>query len=357
MKAVFTILALMMGFLAGAQIPSGYYNNANGLTGVSLQNALKSIIASHSVRSYANLWTDFGKTDKRPNDSTKVWDIYSDIPSQNPPYTFTFYIDQCGNYNSENDCYNREHGFPKSHFNNAYPMYTDLFHLYPTDGYVNSKRSNYPYAEVGANPSYVSLNGSKVGNSVTPGYSGLAFEPIDSYKGDVARSYFYMVTCYKGNSDFQNWAMANGTTLNNWASAMLLEWHHLDPVSQKEIDRNNAIYKIQGNRNPFIDNPQWADCIWGASVCGPTTITTVNLSDKIRIYPNPASDKVSIDLLSDLKVLKISLIAVDGRLFMDKNNLDNTDNLQLQLNAVAQGLYYLKIVTDKGLAVKKLVVE
>lgn len=246
------------------QAPDGYYDAANGKTGNELKAALYGIIKGHTSLSYDALWTAFQYTDKKSNG--KVWDMYSDIPGGTAPYEFTFSTDQCGTYSGENDCYNREHSFPKSWFNDATPMYTDLFHLYPTDGYVNGRRSNWPFGEV-SSPTWTSLNGSKLGPCSYSGYTGTVFEPIDSFKGDFARSYFYMVTRY--HDIVANWSsdMLDGTqfpAFSEWAKNMLLEWNELDPVSQKEIDRNNIVYNnYQHNRNPFIDHPEYAEQIWG----------------------------------------------------------------------------------------------
>ncbi|OFY71803.1 MAG: hypothetical protein A2265_01200, partial [Bacteroidetes bacterium RIFOXYA12_FULL_33_9] len=168
----------------------------------------------------------------------------------------------CGNYNSENDCYNREHSWPQSWFDESSPMVSDLFHVYPTDGYVNGKRANYPYGEVNS-PNWTSMNGSKLGTCSYPGYTGIVFEPIDAYKGDFARTYFYMSTRYYGeDAGWTGSPMVNGAELEPWAMKMMLEWSDADPVSQKEIDRNNAVYGIQNNRNPFIDHPEYAMEIW-----------------------------------------------------------------------------------------------
>lgn len=268
MKRIFLPFLFFLAFSISvfAQIPSGYYSDADGKTGVELKVALYNIIKGHTALSYEGLWSAFQYTDKKPNG--KVWDMYSDIPGGTPPYEYTFITNQCGNYNSEADCYNREHSMPKSWFNDATPMYSDLFHLYPTDGYVNGKRSNYPFGRVGST-SWTSLNGSKLGNSNYPGYSGVVFEPRDEYKGDFARSYFYMVTRY--HNVVQNWSsamLANNQfpAFTTWALNLLMEWHEADPVSQKEIDRNNVIYSsYQNNRNPFIDHPEFADLIWNAS--------------------------------------------------------------------------------------------
>jgi len=261
---VFFTLFFYIYTFSWAQAPTGYYDEANGLTGAELKTALSDIISAHTSLSYSELWAAFQYTDKKPNG--KVWDMYSDVPGGTPAYEFTFGTDQCGNYSSEGDCYNREHSFPKSWFNDGYPMYTDMFHLVPTDGYVNGKRSNYPYGEVGS-ASWTSTNGSKVGTSSYPGYSGTVFEPIDEYKGDFARGYFYMATRYESNISGWSCPMLNGTSYpayTEWAVNLLMDWHEQDPVSQKEIDRNNKIYEdYQHNRNPFIDHPEYVNLIWG----------------------------------------------------------------------------------------------
>lgn len=258
----FSVLFFTTGLLYG-QIPPGYYNGTEGLTGEALRSALFNIIGDHTAVSYSSIWTYFQSTDKRPDG--KVWDMYSDIPGGTPAYTYTFVADQCGNYSSEGDCYNREHSFPSSWFNDEAPMRTDLFHIYPTDGFVNGKRSNYPYGEVGAG-TWTSTNGSKLGTCNFPGYSATVFEPIDEYKGDFARSYFYMITCYLDKVPEWSSPMIEGDDLTPWARLMLLQWSEEDTVSEKEIDRNNTVYNFQQNRNPFIDHPEWAEAIWGNPV-------------------------------------------------------------------------------------------
>ena len=254
-----------------AQGPNGsgeYYKPADGKKGKELKTALCAIINPHTQRTYKQLWTDFEKTDKKANG--KVWDMYSNKREM------TFGTDQAGNYSKEGDVYNREHSFPKSWFNDEYPMYTDLYHLYPTDGWVNNKRGNDPFGEVG--PGYASSYSefSKWGSARSDlGYSGNVFEPNDEYKGDFARTYFYMVTCYESyvNSKNQsrqitswNCPMLDGKVypgFSDWALAMLMKWSENDPVSDKETNRNEAVYGIQNNRNPFIDYPGLEEYIWG----------------------------------------------------------------------------------------------
>ena len=247
-----------MAVAAQAQAPAGYYDGAEGKRGAALKTALHRIISDHEQRTYKELWTDFLETDRRSDGC--VWDMYSSSTD------FAFQRDQCGNYKYEGDCYNREHSMPKSWFNDAYPMYTDLFHLYPTDGKVNGMRSNYPFGET-KGERYQSEGGfSKLGNCTYPGYTGVVFEPNDEYKGDFARTYFYMVTCYEDRVSGWDSDMLNRTAypaFAAWAVEMLLEWSREDPVSQKEVDRNNAVYRIQGNRNPFIDLRGLEEYVWG----------------------------------------------------------------------------------------------
>lgn len=268
-----TLVALLFPLTVLAQAPAGYYSDAKGKSGAALKTALYGIVADHVQRSYSNLWDDFKSTDVRPDGS--VWDMYSVKRS------FTFGDDQAGTYKTEGDVYNREHSFPKSWFDEASPMYTDLFHLYPTDGYVNGRRSNYPYGETNS-PTWSSYNGwSKLGPSSVAGYSGTVFEPNDEYKGDLARTYFYMATAYEDK--IANWSsdMLDGKrypAYATWALNMLLRWAKEDPVSQKEIDRNEAVYKIQRNRNPYIDFPGLEQYVWG-------TVTSATFNPDA--YKNP----------------------------------------------------------------------
>lgn len=271
--------------------PDGYYDPAIGLQGQVLRQALHDIIDNHTVKSYDFAWTAYYTTDIKPNG--KVWDIYSDTPGQTPPYEYDFGVDEGGIGGGEGNGYTREHSWPKSWYGGEVtPMYSDIFALYPCDAHVNGNRGNYPYGEVDT-PEWTSLNGSKRGTNTYPGYTGTVFEPIDEYKGDLARTYFYMSTRYFGeDAGWPGSDMVNGAELEPWAVNMLLEWHENDPVSQKEVTRNNAVYAIQANRNPFIDHPEWVECIWGES-CTNLSINDVNTFD-YTIYPNPAIDFVNI---------------------------------------------------------------
>lgn len=359
MKQGLTLLFLLTMLSAHAQEPAGYYNAATGLNGEALRAALHNIIDNQSVETYGELWDDYYTTDRKPNG--KVWDMYSDVPGGTPPYEFSFGTDQCGNYNSEGDCYNREHTWPKTYFNEMEPMYTDLFIVMPTDGYVNGKRSDYPYGEV-SNANWMSDNGSKLGpNAYNGSGGGTCFEPIDSFKGDLARSYFYISTRYYGEDNgWDSWAMATGADLKPWAVNMLLEWSHEDPVSQKEIDRNNAVYGLQHNRNPFIDHPEFIDCIWNPTAdCGQQPSAIHNMEDisyAVNIYPNPASDQVNIEThaLDNNKGLHLQIINTVGQTVWNKEYALGGSAIHINMHAFSRGVYFIKIIAGKQIAYKKI---
>lgn len=255
------VLTCLFPFFVFAEIPAGYYDDAVGKSGEDLQKSLSTILNDATDVGYNGLWNLYKTTDRRSDG--KVWDMYSDVTN------YTFGTDQCGTYGVEGDCYNREHSVPKSWFNERSPMKSDAWHVYPIDGKINGMRSNNPFGEVGSGASGSKNGFSKWGKCVTPGYSGTVFEPNDEYKGDFARTYFYFATRYKGVATSGQGALVFTSTypyITGWQLDMLLRWHKKDPVSPKELDRNEAVYDSrQGNRNPFIDYPELVDLIFGDS--------------------------------------------------------------------------------------------
>ncbi len=242
-----------------AQAPSGYYDAADGKSGAQLKTCMSQIIHNYVSADYdgftAVYWGNVYYKNTDWNSGGYFWDMYSN--------------EQRTTYNSS--LMSREHCLPRSWWEVGGDYGTansDLHNLYPSDYTANSKKSNYPLGQVGT-ISWTN-NVVKLGDNTYSGYSGTVFEPADEYKGDFARTYFYMVTCHE---DYANrWTSeATSTMLDNnsypvfktWALNMLLEWARQDPVSQKEIDRNNAVYAIQQNRNPFIDFPDLFEYIWG----------------------------------------------------------------------------------------------
>lgn len=361
MKRNLFFLILFFGFYAclKAQVPAGYYNAANGLTGEPLLEALHNIISNDVHTTYSGLWNSFKSTDARLDSTNKVWDIYSYSPNTPPKYSYTFTVDQCGEYNGEGDCYNREHLWPQSWFNestNTSKPRTDLHHIYPTDGWVNGQRGNNPFAKVktSGNPQ-IFKNGAKLGASATPGYTGMAYEPVDEYKGDIARAMLYMSVRY--HDEDQNWESSNMTdksVLKPWAITLLLQWHQEDPVSQKEISRNDSIYVIQSNRNPFIDNPDFALMIWD-----PTWGINNSESVSCKVSPNPVKSGGTIRIASaDADKLNVEMYDLCGRK-IDVQPMSNGTVVEVAMpSSMQQGVYFMSIaVAGQKPQVVKVVVN
>lgn len=344
MKKSLLFVSIISAFIsvALAQIPPGYYDAAAGLEGTALKAALHDIIDDHTPLNYSDIYDILDQTDEKPNG--KVWDMYSDVPGGTPPYQYTFFEDECGNYSGEGSCYNKEHSWPKSWFGGkVYPMYSDLFHIVPTDGYVNGMRSNYPFGEVGA-VNWTSQNGSKRGYCNYPGYSGIVFEPIDEYKGDFARGYFYMCTRYYGeDSGWPGSEMVDGAELKPWALSMLLDWHYNDPVSQKEIDRCNAIYNLQSNRNPFIDHSEYVSLIWDPEA----GIEEVELNQFLNIYLNSNSKVLHLNQLKGKSEnYNLSLYDITGKKMLETSMFE--DHKKIQIKSFPKGAYILSIKNNSN---------
>jgi endonuclease I len=356
--------------VAGA--PAGYYNNANGLSCQALKTALSGILSSGTtVLSYTpGVWNAFNTTDKKRNDANTadvVWDMYSDNPNGPDPYTFTLVTNQCGNYSVEGDCYNREHSFPQSWFLEATPMVTDLNHIYATDGKVNGIRSNFPFGEVTA-PTTTTQNGSKLGPNTVFGYSSTVFEPINEYKGDFARGVLYMAVRYEsliagwqnnGNAD----QVLNGTTyqaFDDWQLKLLYKWHTQDPVSAKEQARNNAVFALQGNRNPFIDSADYVFKIWSCTgVLTPSAVNNINLpSNTIKAFPQPiANDNFTLQIETPYtKNTTVRIIDIQGKQVATYIWPANQRSFNIALKSLANGSYIAQIITPKGTVNKQLLV-
>ncbi|MDI2587546.1 endonuclease [Psychrobacillus sp. NEAU-3TGS] len=223
-----------------------YYKDAFGKEGQALKAALHEIIDDHTQLSYDQVWEALKETDEDPNNKNNVILFYSGVSRSK-------------NSNGGNvGQWNREHTWAKSHgdFGTSKGPGTDIHHLRATDVQVNSARGNLDF-DNGGSP----VNGCngclKTSNS---------FEPPNRVKGDVARILFYMATRYeKGDKvDLElNEKLNNGKNPYHGKLSVLLQWHLQDPVDEVERNRNNIIQKWQGNRNPFIDHPEWVQLIWG----------------------------------------------------------------------------------------------
>jgi endonuclease I len=349
-----------------------YYSGVGSLTCAPMLTALRTIVTTnHTGRTYTQLWTDYQCSDKRADG--KVWDVYSDVPNGTPPYTFTFVTDQDNGTlgTAEGQKYNREHTFPKSWFGGSTTLVsaatpipgTDLFNVYPTDKKVNGVRGNQPYGETNA-PSFTSLNGCKYGVSSTAGIAGEVFEPINAYKGDLARNYFYMATRYPvgtwaGTTAEGSIALSDSfyTGFRTSFLAMLYRWHLADPVSQKEIDRNNAVYKIQGNRNPYIDHPEWVARVF-VSNCN----TKVGVNDAnslvINVFPNPAQEVLHYQMTNiESQKIEVSLTDLLGKVWILKNINATKGNIEENINisTLPNGVYFFILKDDGRQTIKRFV--
>ncbi len=252
------LMAALTCLGASAAIPDGYYSSLNGKSGQALKDAIHELAIRHTTLSYGSLWAYFAETDCRDDDNSKVWDMYSDK-------TYYFRGGTSGVYGMH-----KEHSLPKSWWGGydetqGYAGYTDINHLYPSDGDANMAKSNHPLGEV----STASFdNGvTKVGSPKTGqgGGSNSVFEPDDRYKGDFARTYFYMACAYQNYTWKYTYMLTNNSwkSLNDWSIDLLCRWARNDAVSDKEVSRNDAVQKHQNNRNPFIDFPELFEYIWG----------------------------------------------------------------------------------------------
>ncbi|NUY79407.1 endonuclease [Flavobacterium sp. MAH-1] len=357
MRTFLRFAILLTGLSAFAQIPAGYYNAATG-TGYTLKTQLYNIIKNHTVKSYNMLYTCYQTSDRDyfyENDGT-ILDIYSEKPNGPDSYTYsaTNTGDRCGNYNSEGDCFNREHLMPQSVFNEDSPMVSDPHHILPTDGKVNGMRSNYAFGVVN-NPTWTSTNGSKLGNNSTAGYSGIVFEPINEFKGDVARCLLYFAVRYQNTVGGYSHAMLNGTSdqvFSNWFLNILLTWHQQDPVSAREIARNNAIYAYQNNRNPFIDHPEYACMIWSAACALGNEEFAM---DKISVHPNPSNDG-RFYITSEIALDAIEIYNVNGQVI---RNIEKPvfENDTFTVSDLPSGFYLVRASLDNKSTTKKLIVN
>ena len=359
-KHIFSFLALVLivqvswaaNVTAPADIPD-YYSAANGKSGNSLYSALNTI-ANKGFKSlgYDGALTAYQKSDVYPSDPNhpdyvagkagKLWDMYGAC-------SFTA-GDECGNYSGECDCYNREHSIPKSWWGGGKNnMYSDIFHLVPTDGYVNNRRSNYAFGVVSGSPKY-EYNGCKLGSpaSVSTDKSTIlgtsatcsanpVFEPKDDYKGDFARGYLGMIAKYSnssysitsgdGGQIFEAFQTTSHFGLTKYGVVLLMKWHREDPVSRKEIDRNNGIQATQGNRNPFIDYPYLAEYIWGEKAGETVDMSKLIASCEEGFIPgqsngwrgddapiNPSETKYTVTWSANGSQLKTEEVANNGKI-------------------------------------------
>ncbi len=385
-KIKITFLSLLFFLFNYAQIPSGYYNLAIG-TGYTLKTQLHNIIKnSHTQQNYFSIWTLYTNTAFRDNyyeNNGTLLDMYSENPIGLDAYEYNSISQQCGagEQQNEGECYNREHLVPQSLFNSALPMMSDVHHIFPSDGKVNAWRGDLPFGIVWANNN---LNPCNSAGSNLPCHSSNfskkgwlnhiyhidtsgnfnVFEPIDEFKGDIARALLYFATRYEdqiisfydsSTSGFK--ICMNGTSnqvFKNTFLNILIKWHLEDPVSPKEIAINNAIYNHQGNRNPYVDNPNYVCLIWPTQ-CQTLNAEFISKPFTCEIYPNPSTDG-NLYIKSNGQIDKIEIFNINGQLIHSIDNIFETEYV-LNLSITSKGIYIAKFTSENQILTKKLIIN
>lgn len=344
-----SFLFLINIFQLFATIPQGYYTSLNGKQSAALKTELHNILMADTSRYYSygsganHTWNGFYITD-RDTITNLVIDMYSDSLR----YFASNYITQ--NFPGFGTKIHIEHSLPKSWWGSyEWAAYKDLNHLYPADGSTNLSKNDNPLGIVSGTPT--KNNGvSKIGPANYPDYSGNVFEPADQYKGDFARTYFYMATAYEHYKNLWDTSKPENMMQNNtypvfktWAVQLLLQWHRQDPVSPKELTRNDKVYSIQGNRNPFIDYPELAEYIWGNNVgqsWNLTTNTTIsNQKSDFQIQFNNNQDCFSFNSNTTFPIA-YAIYNVAGKMVLQGKS---TSNKQIRLPKLKIGYYIFEI--------------
>lgn len=368
MKKIFTLLFLsitLVGFSQQTQsvtaIPPGYYNTATG-TGYTLKTQLFNIINDHTDRTYQGLYTTYltSDVDSYYENNGTMLDMYTENPTgAECEFVYGGGLQDDGTLgNNECERYNREHLVPQSVFGGSAgtPMYSDAHFVVPSDKYVNAQRGDLPFSKVNvANNTY--SNGGKRGSNLNSGYSagytGTVFEPINEFKGDIARMLLYFATRYEDLVAGWTYTMFNGTSNQVFTSQsinVLLTWHNNDPVSQREIDRNNAVYVRQDNRNPYIDHPEYAMQIWG-SLLENEIFENLN---SVSIYPNPSNGVINIESPTALDAIEI--ITINGQV-LQQIKRPTLENNTYTLDNIPKGFYFIKLSTHNNSVTKKVLIN
>lgn len=291
----FLLFFLLIPLLIQAEeMPVGYYDAIDGKQDSVLKSTLGQIIRPHTAIPYGS-------------GADKTWGVFYYSDQDEEGYCMDMYCDKWKKFTSVgavvSGC-NIEHSFAKSWWGGSKnDAYKDCYHLNPSNTTANSSRSNYPLGVPTKDLKDQSVTGSlKVGRATYEGETFWVFEPKDEYKGDFARAYFYMATCYGDeltwrldNKDVgSKYAMRNDSYLEfrDWEIEVLLTWHRQDPVSEKETKRMDAVSDFQHNRNPFIDYPDLAEYIWGNKKG--TSVNLAELTGEVTSLPASTADTPSV---------------------------------------------------------------
>lgn len=335
MKHLLFFLALFAFVYHGAMAQqTGYYNGADGKSGDELQTALNTIIKDHKTFSYSLSSTVFESSDQDPDNPENIILVYTGRSNPND------------DYGSGGDYINREHVWAKSHgdIGTEPPEGSDFHNLKPADASVNMDRSNLDFDN----------GGEQHPEATECYYDSDSWEPRDEVKGDIARILFYMATRYEGDNGEQDLRLVDEVDTypepEHGKLSTLLEWNEQDPPDAFERNRNNVIFQWQQNRNPFIDNPEWASLIWGDASPNPIIIDAVNITneeinsdDAIEIQAEITSNEGSISTATIMWGLDYD--ALTNEVSMNASGDTFTGSIPAQ--AEEETVYY-KIVASDG---------
>jgi len=377
-KLYFSLVFLFFGSFLFAG-PGTYYNTLDSTVSCSsFKNKLFNLIKNDSHLSYRVIDNYYNRTDVKNNEIGTGIVILDRYSSENPTgidyCAFDTVAGFCGNNSSSVycGCYNKEHVIPTSWYNASgnTPINeisrTDMHYVWPADTKMNIAKSNLPLGYV-QSATQSSLNGTKIGSSnSTLNYSynkSTVFEPIDSFKGDFARAYLYFAVRYQDSLSAWNRnniaqdVFTSGTYpgLESWILQLCMQWHKMDPPSTFERLRNDSVFAIQGNRNPFIDFPHWAEKIFGpdgaAASCVNTGIRTQQTAT-LEVYPNPVQDALTIELSAAFVLENTTIQITDmlGRVLYMETWKGNARPV-IATSFLEKGMYVIRVESEENSAV------
>ena len=333
-----TILSIVL-ILCTLSVYAQYYDAVLNLSGQELYLALRNLISTNTNTDYIDAKEQmFGYFD---NESGLVRCVYTGQDWSVPP----------GGMPNQN-LFNTEHTYAQSWFSAPQTNIkkADLHHLFPTNAQVNSSRGNLPFDVVANHSSattYVSYNSyySYRGNNAQ---GRLVFEPANQHKGNLARSLLYFNTRYNDTLTQANVDMI----------PVLIQWHLLDPVDSKEIERNQDIYGYQNNRNPFVDHPEFVQRIWVPTDISDQSLPIAPELVVSSIYPNPFANELNLSYcLGNSTQVSVEVFNVKGQRIHSISAMEKTPgvySLSLEMDNAIAGIYLIRISTSEQAIVKRV---
>lgn len=332
MKKLLSLLLLAFALSSFGQIPNGYYDSAEGLQGDELKAALNQIIKNHTDYPYTSSSTDtwdiLKESDRDPNNPDNViliytgWSVEAGLPGEE--------YDN-GNGWSREHIWAKSHGFPSE----SQDAYRDAHHLRPCDISVNSARGTKDFDN----------GGSPHSEATECNTDSDSWEPRPAVKGDIARMMFYMATRYEGENGDPDLELVDYTPTSTDTPyfgklSTLIQWNEEDPVDDFERNRNDVVYSYQGNRNPFVDHPEYVNAIYNPTSTG---ILSKAEAENIKIYPNPVLNNITINA-PDKYIVEIYTV-IGERIVVSESN-------QIDASHWKSGVYFVVIKNENGQTVK-----